>query len=101
MVASINKPLSIESNILMFFSSRFAKLEDIHFPCYDALVIKVHIFNAMVSPVLVDNGYAVSTLFKDTAERMRILDSINKGKTTMHAFKNSLVQSLRRIKLVV
>lgn len=88
MVASIYKPPPIASTIPMF-SNR--DLEDVCSPYDDALVITVHISNAMVSRVLVDNGYRVNILFKDAAEKMGILDNINKSKTTMHTFNGILV----------
>lgn len=64
MVASINKPLAIDSNILMF-SDR--DLEEVHSPYNDALVVKVQISNAMVSRVLMDNRSRVNVIFKDVA----------------------------------
>ncbi|KAM1637101.1 hypothetical protein ACFX13_015223 [Malus domestica] len=69
MVAFIYKPPPIASTIPMF-SNR--DLEDVCLPYDDALVIKVQISNAMVSRVLVDNGYRVNILFKDAAEKMGI-----------------------------
>lgn len=62
MMVSINKPLPINSNILMFFDQ---DLEDVHSPYDDALIVKVQISNIMVSRVLVDNGSSVNILFKD------------------------------------
>lgn len=72
MVATINKPLSINSNILMFPSQDLEDVNSIH---DDALVIKVQISNALSQ--LYDNGSKVNILFKDAAERMRILDRVN------------------------
>lgn len=87
MVASINKPPPINSNILMFFDQ---DLEDVHSPYDDALIVKVQISNVMVSPVLVDNGSSVNVLFKDAADKIGLLDSINKGKTTLHIVNGPL-----------
>ncbi|KAB2623881.1 hypothetical protein D8674_037834 [Pyrus ussuriensis x Pyrus communis] len=98
MVASINKPLSIKFNILMFSDQ---DLEDIHSPDDDALVIKVQISNNMVSRVLVDIGAGISIFFKDAIERMRILDIINKSKTMFHTFIETLVQSFKMAKLAI
>lgn len=64
MVPSINKPFPVDSNILMFIDQN---LEDVYSSHDDSLVIKVHISNAMVSRVLVDNRYEVNILFKDEA----------------------------------
>lgn len=58
------------------------ELEDVHSHLNDAFVIKVQISHAMVNWLLVDNGLGVYVLFKDAAERMGILDNINKGKTS-------------------
>ncbi|KAM2451813.1 hypothetical protein ACFX1W_009217 [Malus domestica] len=44
MVAIINKPLAIDSNILMFFDN---DLKDIHSPHDDALIVKVQISNTL------------------------------------------------------
>lgn len=54
MVASINKPLAIDSNILMF-SDR--DLEDVNLPHVDALFIKIQISNALVNHIPVNNCY--------------------------------------------
>lgn len=64
MVASNNKPLAIDSNILML-SDR--DLEGVHSPYNDAIVVKLQISNAMVSWVLMDNRSGVKVLFKDVA----------------------------------
>lgn len=74
-MASINKPLTIDSNILM---SSNRDLEDVHSPYDDAFVIKVQISNTLVSQVLVDNVFRVNILFKDVVEKMGIIDNINK-----------------------
>ncbi|KAM1019080.1 hypothetical protein ACFX2I_040520 [Malus domestica] len=96
LVANINKPLAIHSNILMF-SDR--DLEDVHLPYDDTLVTKVQNSNTLVNCVLVDNGSGFSVFFKDDAEKMGILDSINKGKTTLHTFNEASVRSLGTVKL--
>lgn len=62
MVALINIPLAIDSNILMFFDR---DLEGVHSPYNDALIVKVQISNTMVSRVLMDNRSGVNILFKD------------------------------------
>lgn len=98
MVASINKPLSIKSNIVIFSDQ---DLEDIHSPNDDALVIKVQISNNMVSRVLVDIGAGISIFFKDAVKRMKNLDIINKSKTTFHTFIKTFVQSFKMVKLTV
>lgn len=71
-------------------------LEDINSPHDDALVIKVQIFNAMVSHVLV-----VKIFFKDKINRISILDNITKSKTLPHTFSKTPVQSLRMVKLAI
>lgn len=98
MVANINKPLIINSNILIFSDQ---DLEEVHSPDDNALAIKVQISNAMVSRVLVDIRARINIFFKDTIERMMILDIINKSKTTFQAFIKTLVQSLEMVNLVV
>lgn len=77
MMALINKPLAIDSNILMFsnWELEYVSLHD------NVLVVKVQIYNAMVCRVLVDNRSGVNITFKDVAEKMAILDNINKEKT--------------------
>ncbi|KAB2625773.1 hypothetical protein D8674_017433 [Pyrus ussuriensis x Pyrus communis] len=57
MVASINKTLAIDANILMFFDRR---MEDFHSPDNDPFIVKVQITNAMISRVLVDNKLGVN-----------------------------------------
>ncbi|KAB2621075.1 hypothetical protein D8674_037654 [Pyrus ussuriensis x Pyrus communis] len=57
--------------------------------------------NAIVSRVLVDNGLGVNVLFKDVAEKMGILDSIDKGRTTLHTFNKAPVRFLGTLKLMV
>ncbi|RXH67378.1 hypothetical protein DVH24_027525 [Malus domestica] len=93
LVANINKPLAINSNILMFMIEIWKTSTH--------LVIKVHISNTLVSCILVDNGSGFSILFKDVAENMGILDNINIENTTLHTFNRTLVQSLRTVKLVI
>ena len=84
MVASINKSLAIDFNIMMF-SNR--DLEDVYSPHDDAFIIKVKISNSMVIRVLVDNRSGVNVLFKDVVENMGILRSVNKEMTTIHTFE--------------
>ncbi|KAB2622392.1 hypothetical protein D8674_024574 [Pyrus ussuriensis x Pyrus communis] len=52
----------------------------------------------MVSRVSVDNGLRINVLIMDVAEKMGILDNINKGKTTIHTFNGALVRSVRTVK---
>ncbi|TQD73104.1 hypothetical protein C1H46_041365 [Malus baccata] len=87
-MAFITKPLAIDSNILMFLDM---DLEDVYSPHDDAFVIKIQITNALVSSILVDNGSGVSLFFDDAAEKMEILNSVNKGKTTIYTFNGTLV----------
>lgn len=87
-VALINMPFTIDSNILMFYDQ---DLENVHSPYDNALIIKVQIPNAIVSRVSMDNGSGINALFMDAAEKMGILDNINKGKTTIHTFNEASV----------
>lgn len=80
-MVSINKPLTIDSNILM---SSNRDLEDVHSPNDDAIVIKVQISNTLVSRVLVDNVFGANILFKDVVEKMEILGNINKKDYISH-----------------
>lgn len=98
MVASINEPLTIGSNILMF-SDR--DLEDVHSPHDNTFVIKIQISNALVRYVLVDNGSGVNVIFNDVVEKMGIHESINKGNATLHTFNVALIWSLEIVKLAV
>lgn len=98
MVTTINKPLTIDSNILIFSNH---DLEDVHSFHDDALVVQVQIFIALVSCILVDNGSGVSVLLYDTTKKMRILDIIKKGKTTFQTFNRPLVRFLGTVKLAV
>lgn len=66
----INKPLTIDSNILIFSDQ---DLEDVHSPHDDAIVVKLQIFNVLASWVLVDNGLGDVVLFKGAAEKMVFL----------------------------
>lgn len=79
-MANINKQLAIGSNILRFSDQ---DLEDVYSPYDDALVVKAQLSNALVSRVLVNNGLGASVFFKDVAEKLEILDNINKRKTTI------------------
>lgn len=98
MMALINKPLAfVLSDILMLFDW---ELEDVSLHDND-LVVKVQIYNAKVSWVLVDNRSGVNIIFKDVAEKMAILDNINKGKTTIHSFNMALVWSLSTVKVAI
>ncbi|KAM2989055.1 hypothetical protein FF2_003079 [Malus domestica] len=87
-MAFITKPLAIDSNILIFLDM---DLEDVHSPHDDAFVIKIQISNALVNIILVDNSSGVSLFFDDAVEKMEILDSVNKGKTTIYTFNGTLV----------
>lgn len=48
-----------------------------------------------------DNGSGVNVLFKDAAEKMGILDTTNKGKTTLHTIKGTHVHPLGTLKLTI
>ncbi|KAB2626198.1 hypothetical protein D8674_017858 [Pyrus ussuriensis x Pyrus communis] len=51
------------------------------------------ISHALVSRVLVDTGSGVSVIFNNAVEKMRILNNINKGKTTLHTFNGASILS--------
>ncbi|KAM1529990.1 hypothetical protein EV2_019748 [Malus domestica] len=91
-------PKTSYSNILMFSGK---DLEDVNSPHDDVLVIKVQIFNAMVSCILIDNVIGVNIFFKDRINRIRILDNINKSKTLRHTFSRTFVRSLGMVKLAI
>ncbi|KAB2600509.1 hypothetical protein D8674_042977 [Pyrus ussuriensis x Pyrus communis] len=57
MMASINKTLAIDANILMFFDRG---MEDFHSRDNDPFIVKVQITNAMINRVLVDNKLGVN-----------------------------------------
>lgn len=71
----------------MFFDQG---MEDFDTPHNDLFIVKVQISNAMISRVLMDNRLRVNVLFKDAAEKMGILDNINKGRITLHTFNEAL-----------
>ena len=83
MVASTNKSLIIDSNILV---CSFRDLKYVQSPHNDTFIVKVQISNALVSRVLVDNGSGVNIFFKDATEKMGIFYNTNMGKTTIHTF---------------
>lgn len=55
----------------------------------------------MVNRVLIDNGSRENVIFKDTIEKIGILDIINKAKTTIHTFNRDSILSLGKIKLAI
>lgn len=102
MVATINKPLAIDYNILMFLDHDLEDQDATHHSQQatdDALVVKVQISNALVSSIMVNNCSRVRVLFNDATEKRRILDIINKEIITLHTFNRVLVQFLGIVKL--
>lgn len=95
-MGTVNKSLAIDYNIQMFLDR---DLEDVRSPHDDALVVKVQISNTLVSCVPVKHYSGLKVLFNDAAEKMGILDSINKGIITFHTFNMVPVQFLGIMKL--
>lgn len=55
----------------------------------------------MASHVLEDNRSRVNIIFKDAAEKMRILDNSDKSKTTLHTFNETPAWFLGIVKVMV
>lgn len=75
MVASFNKALPIDGNIIMFLDQDMGRVCTLH---DNALVVTLQMPHAKVNRILVERGVGVNILFKDTVERMRLLSDVTK-----------------------
>lgn len=98
MVTSVNKVFPMNGNIIMFLDQ---DMDRVCTPHDDVLIVTLQIPHTKVSHTLVDGRAGVNMFFKDTMERMGLLNDITKTWSVMMTFEWTHVQTLGTLKLSI